>query len=47
LLKRIEKENYDVFSKRISVPTVQKLGILSAGILRMGALRLFGPLFSK
>ena len=47
LLKRIEKENYDVFSKRISVPTVQKLGILSAGIVRMGALRLFGPLFSK
>jgi phytoene synthase len=47
LLKRIEKENYDVFAKRISVPTVQKLGILSAGIVRMGALRLFGPLFSK
>jgi phytoene synthase len=47
LLKRIEKEKYDVFSKRISVPTVQKLGILSAGIVRMGALRLFGPLFSK
>jgi phytoene synthase len=47
LLKRIEKENYDVFSKRISVPTVQKLGILSAGIVKMGALRLFGPLFSK
>ena len=47
LLKRIEKENYDVFSKRISVPTVQKLGILSAGIVKMGVLRLFGPLFSK
>jgi 15-cis-phytoene synthase len=47
LLKRIKKENYDVFSKRISVPTVQKLGILSAGIVKMGVLRLFGPLFSK
>jgi 15-cis-phytoene synthase len=47
LLKRIEKANYDVFSERISVPTFQKLGILSAGIVRMGALRLFGPLFSK
>jgi 15-cis-phytoene synthase len=47
LLKRIEKANYDVFSERASVPTIQKLGILSAGLVRMGAARLFGPLFSR
>jgi phytoene synthase len=47
LLKRIEKADYDVFSKRASVPTVQKLGILSIGLTRMGAMRLFGRLFSK
>jgi phytoene synthase len=47
LLKRIEKTHYDVFSERASVPTLQKLGILSVGIGRMGALRLFGTLFSK
>lgn len=47
LLKRIEKADYDVFSERASVPAAQKLGILSMGLLRMGATRLFGPLFSK
>ncbi|WP_263352083.1 phytoene/squalene synthase family protein [Acidicapsa acidisoli] len=47
LLKRIEKADYDVFSKRASVPTVHKIGILTAGMFRMGAIRLFGPLFSK
>jgi phytoene synthase len=47
LLKRIEKADYDVFSQRASVPTLQKLGILSVGMMRMGATRLFGPLFSK
>jgi phytoene synthase len=47
LLKRIEKADYDVFSNRASVPTVQKLGILSAGLARMGAMRIFGQLFSK
>jgi phytoene synthase len=47
LLKRIEKANYDVFSERVSVPTIQKLGILSVGLVRIGAIRLFGPLFSK
>lgn len=47
LLKRIEKADYDVFSRRASVPTVQKLGILSIGLARMGAMRLFSPLFSK
>jgi phytoene synthase len=47
LLKRIEKANYDVFSERVSVPTIHKLGILSVGLVRMGTIRLFGPLFSK
>jgi phytoene synthase len=47
LLKRIEKSDYDVFSQRISVPTIQKMAILSAGMIRMGAMRLLGPLFSK
>lgn len=47
LLKRIEKADYDVFSKRASVPTSQKLAILSAGLAKMGATRLLGPLFSK
>jgi phytoene synthase len=47
LLKRIERANYDVFSERASVPTVQKLGILSIGLARMGMFRLFGPIFSK
>ena len=47
LLKRIELANYDVFSERASVPTIQKLGILSVGLARMGVIRLLGPLFSK
>ena len=47
LLKRIEKANYDVFSKRASVPTLQKLGILSIGLTRMGVMRLFKPSVSK
>jgi phytoene synthase len=47
LLKRIEKADYDVFSERASVPTFHKIAILSAGMARMGAIRLFGPLFSK
>jgi len=47
LLRRIEKADYDVFSERASVPTAQKLGILSVGMARMGVSRLFGPLFSK
>jgi phytoene synthase len=44
LLRRIEQANYDVFSERASVPTVQKLAILSAGLTRMGLMRLFKPL---
>jgi 15-cis-phytoene synthase len=47
LLKRIQKADYEVFSERISVPTVQKLAILTAGMARMGAMRLFKPLFSN
>jgi phytoene synthase len=47
LLKRIERANYDVFSKRASVPTIQKLGILSTGLMRMGVVRLLKPLSSK
>lgn len=47
LLKRIAKADYDVFSERASVPTVQKLAILSAGMARMAAMRLFKPLFLK
>lgn len=47
LLKRIERANYDVFSERASVPTVQKLAILSAGLTRMGLMRLFKPLSLK
>jgi phytoene synthase len=34
LLKRIERANYDVFSRRASVPTAQKLAILAVGLAR-------------
>jgi phytoene synthase len=47
LLKRIVKADYDVFTERASVPTVHKLAILSAGMAKMGAMRLFKPLSSK
>jgi 15-cis-phytoene synthase len=36
LLKRIERADYDVFTHRASVPTVQKLAILGAGLFKMG-----------
>jgi phytoene synthase len=42
LLKRIERANYDVFSRRASVPMAEKLGILAVGLARMGWARLFG-----
>ena len=42
LLRRIERANYDVFSSRASVPTIQKVGILSAGMARMTIAGLFG-----
>lgn len=35
LLKRIERANYDVFSRRLSVPLWQKLAILCVGLVRM------------
>jgi 15-cis-phytoene synthase len=40
LLKRIEQADYDVFTHRVSVPTAQKLGILSAGLARIALTRL-------
>jgi phytoene synthase len=40
LLERIQRADYDVFSRRISVPKVQKLGILAVGQARMALARL-------
>ena len=42
LLRRIERANYDVFSKRASLPTVQKICILATGMVRMAVAR-FSP----
>jgi phytoene synthase len=42
LLRRIERADYDVFSKRASVPTVQKISILGAGMARLAVARLLG-----
>ena len=42
LLHRIERANYDVFSKRASVPTAQKISILAVGISRLAVAR-FSP----
>jgi phytoene synthase len=36
LLKRIERANYDVFSRRATMPMPEKLGILAVGLARMG-----------
>ena len=41
LLKRIERAEYDVFSRRASVPMVEKLAILGVGLARMGWARVF------
>jgi phytoene synthase len=41
LLKRIERADYDVFSRRASVPLRQKLGILMVGLSRMMWARMF------
>ena len=41
LLKRIERADYDVFSRRVSVPLRQKLAILMVGLTRMTWARLF------
>jgi phytoene synthase len=40
LLKRIRRADYDVFSRRASVPMVEKLGILAVGMARMAWARL-------
>jgi phytoene synthase len=42
LLIRIRRADYDVFSRRASVPTFIKLEILAVGMLRMGWARLTG-----
>jgi phytoene synthase len=42
LLKRIEKADYDVFSKRASVPTAEKLTILVIGMIKMAWVRIAG-----
>jgi phytoene synthase len=42
LLKRIEAADYDVFSKRASVPTIEKMRILAVGMAKMGWVRLAG-----
>jgi phytoene synthase len=36
LLKRIERADYDVFSRRASVPMHEKVGIMLLGLVRMG-----------
>jgi 15-cis-phytoene synthase len=41
LLKRIERADYDVFSRRATVPLRQKLAILAVGLTRMTWARLF------
>ncbi|HZU10206.1 MAG TPA: phytoene/squalene synthase family protein [Pseudacidobacterium sp.] len=42
LLQRIERNNFDVFSQKISVPTITKLIILARGMVRMFFERLRG-----
>jgi phytoene synthase len=40
LLRHIERADYDVFTRRASVPSWQKVGILLIGLARMGSSRL-------
>lgn len=42
LLIRIKEADYDVFSRRVAVPTYQKLEILAVGMTRMMVVRIFG-----
>ncbi|HXR37706.1 MAG TPA: phytoene/squalene synthase family protein [Terracidiphilus sp.] len=42
LLKRIKSADYDVFSQRASVPTIEKLRILAVGMVKMGWVRIAG-----
>jgi phytoene synthase len=39
LLRRIERADYDVFSRRASVPMAEKIAILAVGLVRMGMAR--------
>jgi phytoene synthase len=41
LLKRIERANYDVFTRRVSVPLWQKLSILAVGLVWTAWARVF------
>ncbi len=41
LLKRIERADYDVFTRRASVPLLQKLAILAVGLARMTWAQIF------
>jgi len=41
LLKRIERGNYDVFTRRASVPLPAKLAILAVGMMRVAFARVF------
>jgi 15-cis-phytoene synthase len=42
LLKKIERADFDVFTRRASVPTVTKVRILAGGLVRMCVARLSG-----
>ncbi len=42
LLKRIERADYDVFSRRASVPACKKLAILAVGLAWTLWARIFG-----
>jgi 15-cis-phytoene synthase len=42
LLQRIQQKDFDVFSERVSIPTITKLAILARGLLRTLANRLRG-----
>jgi phytoene synthase len=42
LLKRIERAEFDVFSRRASVPMMEKLAILAQGLARMAWARVVG-----
>jgi phytoene synthase len=42
LLKRIERADFDVFSQRASVPMMEKLAILTLGLVRMAWTRVVG-----
>ena len=42
LLKRIVAADYDVFTRRVSVPTARKMAIMFGGLARMAWARVFG-----